>query len=174
MRTNKRCVQLLQEAKRESRCAIPATQADGKALRKRVEHGELCSPHRGLFMENEYWNTLDPAQRTIHQVRALQIQNPRIIFAGPSAVAVYGYEHPWSIHASGIYRADCSRGNQKPTNHALGRIYMPRISERIINGIRVTTPERTLLDCSLMFPFRKVLPIFDSAMAQDSELPEII
>lgn len=69
MRTNKRCVQLLQEAKRESRCAIPATQADGKALRKRVEHGELCSPHRGLFMENEYWNTLDPAQRTIHQVR---------------------------------------------------------------------------------------------------------
>ena len=106
MRTNKRCVQLLQEAKRESRCAIPATQADGKALRKRVEHGELCSPHRGLFMENEYWNTLDPAQRTIHQVRALQLQNPRIIFAGPSAVAVYGYEHPWNIHASGIYRAD--------------------------------------------------------------------
>ena len=174
MRTNKRCVQLLQEAKRESRCAIPATQADGKALRKRVEHGELCSPYRGLFMENEYWNTLDPAQRTIHQVRALQLQNPRIIFAGPSAVAVYGYEHPWSIHASGIYRADCSRGNQIPTNHALGRIYMPRISERIINGIRVTTPERTLLDCSLMFPFRKVLPIFDSAMAQDSELSEKI
>lgn len=100
MRTNKRCVQLLQEAKRESRCAIPATQADGKALRKRVEHGELCSPHRGLFMENEYWNTLDPAQRTIHQVRALQLQNPRIIFAGPSAVAVYGYEHPWNIHAT--------------------------------------------------------------------------
>ena len=45
----------------------------------------------------------------------------------------------------------------------LNRIYINRIPTRKHNGILLTTPARTLLDCAA-FPFPQALPIYDSAL----------
>ncbi|RGX36391.1 hypothetical protein DWV25_03255 [Bifidobacterium longum] len=45
----------------------------------------------------------------------------------------------------------------------LNRIYINRIPTRKHNGILLTTPARTLLDCAV-FPFPQALPIYDSAL----------
>ena len=45
----------------------------------------------------------------------------------------------------------------------LNRIYINRIPTRKHNGILLTTPARTLLDCAA-FPFSQALPIYDSAL----------
>lgn len=134
---------------------------------RRVRSGELVSPHRGLFAERMYWSGLDASQRVLHIIRGLSLLRPTWVFAGPSAAAIHGYEHQWSIHNMGIYIADTVNGASRNASTRINRIYMPSIPMVWVDGVRTTTPERTLLDCGMLLPFRNALPIFDSAFRRD-------
>lgn len=88
--------------------------------------------------------------------------HPQWVFAGLSAACVYGLQHNYSLHDGTVHIASKS-GIGGGDEARLNRIYINRIPTRKHNGILLTTPARTLLDCAA-FPFPQALPIYDSAL----------
>lgn len=163
MKPHRRIIELLGEAQRADRCAIAPNSADHAALLRRAHNGEIANPYRGLFADAGYWSRLDPSQQALHMARTLTLMHPRWVFAGPTAAAIHRFEHPWSIHGPGLYIADDVNGSGMRHNTRLHRVYMPSIPMWKVDGMRVTSAARTLVDCGLLLPFTKALAIFDSA-----------
>lgn len=164
MNEHKEVTNLLDRAEHERRCAVSVI-TDGAiyhALRRRVSIGEVVSPYHGVYVRREYWRNLNPEQRSLHLIRALAMLHPQWVFAGVSAACLYGLEHTFSLHSDDtIYIA--SRGGRSPRDaRNLHRISMKHIPMRQRNGILLTSPERTLIDCARL-PFSTALAIFDSA-----------
>ena len=101
-------------------------------------------------------------QQSLQVIRALSAIHPQWVFAGLSAACVYGLQHNYSLHDGTVHIASKS-GIGGGDEARLNRIYINRIPTRKHNGILLTTPARTLLDCAA-FPFPQALPIYDSAL----------
>lgn len=163
MRRNPRLERLLDESEHERRCAVGLTDADRKALARRVVAGELLSPYRNIYVRRVYWSAMTVTQRTVHVARALAILHPEWIFAGLTAATIHGYDHSFSLH-DGTVTIASSRTSQSHDSQKLHRIRLTDPQVLIVNGLRVTDPVRTLLDCGSAFPFEEALSIYDAAV----------
>ncbi|WP_055426904.1 type IV toxin-antitoxin system AbiEi family antitoxin domain-containing protein [Bifidobacterium aesculapii] len=163
MKMHKGVAALLGEAERERRCAIGEGDAMQHALRRRLKSLELVSPYPNLYARTEYWDLLNAEERSLHTIRALAKKRPQWVFAGLSAVCLYGLDHAYGLHDGTIHIA--SRGGARHRDSKrLRRLYMPGVGQPWnCHGIRVTSPARTLIDCA-KYPFANALAIFDSAL----------
>ena len=166
MKTHHTITDKLAQAQQQRSCAFAANDAEGKALRRRTRGGELVSPHRGLFIDAQYWKTLNGVDKMKHIVRCLSQRHPSWVFAGPTAVAIHGFAHQWSIHSAVYIASSVNAGHGAKGVH---RIFMTDLPAVEIQGIPVTSVARTLVDCGLMLPFASALPIFDSAFRNGHE-----
>ena len=162
MKTHKEVAALLQTAQREQRCAIGDGGKLYTALRRRTKIGEVVSPYPNLFAATSYWKSLNVEQQSMHLIRALAKVHPTWTFAGLSAACVYQYEHSYSLH-NGTVDIVSPKGANCGGASGLNRIYMARCSQYRCQGILVTSPARTLIDCASL-PFDKALAIYDSAL----------
>lgn len=153
---------MLDAAQRERSCAFARSSADQSALSLRVTKGVLVRPFRGLYARRAYWEGLTPIDRTLHMARALSSLHPDWTFAGVTAAAVHGLEHSFRLH-DGTIAIVSPRSSQKGDHGRLVRICATRISPVVVDGLRVTDPMRTLVDCADAHPFSDVLAMFDSA-----------
>lgn len=55
-------------------------------------------PARGLHVPSDYWNGLDPFERSMHMARAMARQHPKWVFVGNIAATAHGFEHSWKLH----------------------------------------------------------------------------
>ncbi|PWG62549.1 type IV toxin-antitoxin system AbiEi family antitoxin domain-containing protein [Bifidobacterium callitrichidarum] len=161
MKTHHIIADKLAQAQQRGSCVFAANIAEGKALRRRVRAGELVSPYRGIFVRADYWDSLNDAERAQHLARCLAARYPSWVFAGPTAAALYGFDHQWSIHRAGLYLA--STDTSRPGANGIRHIFMSEIPLARVQGVQVTSVDRTLVDCALILPFASALPIFDSA-----------
>lgn len=162
MKEHKEVSALLQQAKQERRCCYGTSDAQRRALKRRLHAGELVSPYKNLYADRTLWNTMTREQQSLQVIRALSAIHPQWVFAGLSAACVYGLQHNYSLHDGTVHIASKS-GIGGGDEARLNRIYINRIPTRKHNGILLTTPARTLLDCAV-FPFPQALPIYDSAL----------
>lgn len=162
MRRNLRIERLLDESEHERRCAVGLTDADRRALTRRVAAGELLSPYRNLYARRAYWVAMTVMQRTVHVARSLAMLHPEWIFAGLTAATIHGYDHSYSLH-DGTVTIASPRTSQARDSGKLRRIRMTDPQVLVVDGLRVTDPVRTLLDCGSAFPFEEMLAIFDAA-----------
>lgn len=162
MKEHKEVSALLQQAKQERRCCYGTSDAQRRALKRRLHAGELVSPYKNLYADRTLWNTMTREQQSLQVIRALSAIHPQWVFAGLSAACVYGLQHNYSLHDGTVHIASKS-GIGGGDEARLNRIYINRIPTRKHNGILLTTPARTLLDCAA-FPFPQALPIYDSAL----------
>lgn len=154
---------LLDRAEAERRCAIGRGDTMRHALRRRLRTGELISPYVNLYARSEYWNRLTVEERSLHTIRALAIRRPGWVFAGLSAVCLYGLEHSYDLHDGAIHIAS-RNGPNKRDDKRLRRLYMSHTGLLWqASGILVTPPARTLIDCAT-YPFANALAIYDSAL----------
>lgn len=164
MKRHQDLIALFDCAEREFRCAHPSDRALECALRRRVAAGECLCVFPGLYSRVSYWSDLRPPDRTLHIARALQSCHPKWRFAGLVAATVHGFDHQWSLHNGLITLA--TSGKSRRGEH-LSRIHMSEASgafERM-EGIIVTSPQRTVVDCCRLLPFCNALSIADSALA---------
>lgn len=163
MKEHKGVISLLKQAEAKQRCALSSSSsALYHALRRRVKSCELISPYPTLFARTDYWTQLNAEEQSLHMIRALATLHPQWTFAGLSAACVYGYQHAYSLHDGSVHIAGNS-GITGRDHSKLNRIYMPRIPLWKCQGILVTSPARTLVDCST-FSFSSALAIYDSAL----------
>ncbi|NEG88862.1 CTP synthase [Bifidobacterium aerophilum] len=126
----------------------------------------------------------------------MAIQRPNRIFAGLSAAAMLRLEYGWNLHQDGTvflasptggtsrsYGSICHISMQSPpismvtrTRERTGVVTslvanMPpdvtSYTGTIVDAVRITAPERTLVDCGLRYSFSQALPMFDSALRRD-------
>lgn len=162
MKQHKAVAALLRTAEQERRCAIGDGGAVYRALRRRVRSLEVTSPYPNLFADSQYWDSLNPEERSLHMIRALAKAHPSWTFAGLSAACAYGYQHSYSLHDGSVSIAS-PKGTGHGTAKQLRRIYIHDVARWRSHDIPVTSPSRTLIDCAAL-PFRDALPIYDSAL----------
>ncbi|WP_342590058.1 hypothetical protein [Bifidobacterium colobi] len=153
---------LLRAAEYEKRCAIGDGGRLSDALQRRVHTREIVSPYPNLFASAQYWTSLTPEDQSLHCIRALAQLHPQWVFAGLSATCIYGYQHAYSLHDGSISIASTGGLTHRDFKQ-LRRIYMNTIPSWQCNGIFVTSPARTLIDCATL-PFERAIAIYDSAL----------
>lgn len=149
------------EAAEASGCCLWAKDAaDRRRLARFCERGRLVRVLNGLFASSSTWDTLDPASKTRRIVRSLSDKYEDWIFSHVTAAAMYGlsvgYSYLDKIH---VVATSGSRKNAMVVRHRSGRAH------RMFRGVRLTTPEDTVLDCAAMMPFPDALAVADSAVS---------
>ena len=146
-------------------CLVASDRPEGKRFARAVEVGKLIQPMPRLFVRPEYWEILDPVERTLHCMRSLQVLHPAWAYVGPSAALVYGLEIPedesylWPIRISARWG---SRGRSTPQ---VLRQVVEGDDVVVVDRLRVTSIERTAFDCMREMSFADGLAIMDSALA---------
>ena len=166
---------LLDQTENAQRCAHSSDPLIQKGLYRRYRAGDLARPYPGLFARAEYWNQLNEPEQSLHAARTLSRLHPNWVFAGITAAAAHGFDHPRFLHRQGLTITLPNHGSYRP-HDKLNIIYSPYPRENAVlaNGIHVTNPPRTLLDCGRTLEFIYSLPIFDDAAADGIEEKQIL
>lgn len=164
MKNHQPTQQLIEEALRERRCAVGHDERQRRTLYRRYRAGILTCPYRNVYAPNELWKSLTPNERHMHVARALQQLHPHWGFAALTASTAHGFDSSYELHKP-LRITIVSEFH--PTNHQyrkLERIVIPDAELVRTSDLYVTTPQRTLIDCSQRYPFIEVLPMMNSAM----------
>ena len=143
----------------------PFWDTDIKVVARRVTQGSIVRVHRGLYAVKEYWERLDPLEQVRHIMRSLGRWHEQWVFCGASAAIMHGLE--------------CSYRQSRPIHVAVGKSRRAKNQATIryhaltdsdavvIDGVKVTSIQRTLVDCAAMMPFRYALSPIDAALRQE-------
>ncbi len=175
MRSYPQLDRLLDQAENAQCCAHSNEPLIQKGLHRRYLAGDLVKPYPGLYARAEYWNRLNAAQQSLHTARTLKELHGNWVFAGITAAAAYDFEHQWLLHNQELTITRNTRGSHR-SHSKLNIIYSPFPKDKAVtvNGIPVTNPARTLLDCGQTLEFQYALPIFDSAGAQGISSEQVL
>jgi len=143
-------------------CAVPESPSDGHRLRAALRAGHVASPFPQLYVLPDQWATLDRTAQEHVKIRSLAALHPDWVFSDISAAIVHGLAVTHSLMSS-IHivtgRTAHSRSSRLVTRHAYAGCQTV-----VVDGIRVTTLERSTFDCLRRLSFRTALPIADSAL----------
>ncbi|WP_251856683.1 hypothetical protein [Herbiconiux sp. L3-i23] len=143
---------------------------DDRDLRRQRDAGELIQVRRGSYMPAHEWNELDGEGRHRARVHAVAA-NARIepIFSHFSAAALHGIpvlgSLPVDVHVT-IERGTRRRAQSGIRSHSLG--LEPYEIDRV-DGVLVTSVERTLIDLALTTSFESAVASVDWGLANGFE-----
>jgi hypothetical protein len=156
---------LLNAAEANSRCAVTHDSLLREKLRRRVSCGELLTPESQLFVRASYWECLDQRDKSLHLIRALSQLHPEWIFSYASAALLHhldvSFDLLYKVHIMTFAASHC-----RSTSGVKRHFMHPNLTDEVatIDGIKVTSLQRTVFDCSRYYPFEKSLGIIDSAL----------
>ena len=163
MRTHHALESLFTEAEQMHRCVVLPTAAEAKANSRRLETGEIMRVQRGIYARTNYWNTLDPLERTRHIARALAIQHPDWVFCGPTTAILLGLDCSYRL-AMPICIVAKPGAHYRNTRSLVHYPIAHPEATTTTDGVRITGWLRTLLDCAARQPLRYSLGPLDSAL----------
>ena len=150
---------LLDEAQGKGACLSVHDRALRAALERRVGHG-LVSPRPSLYARKAYWEGLPRRQRELHILRGQAGRHPNWTFCFASAALLHGLPISFGrlkkCHVLGTGTAHSS----------LARRHYVRRRGVVLDGVRVTSFEDTIVDCLLTLGFDEGLVIADAALAR--------
>ena len=156
----------LDEAERRGACLQSYSEAAHKDLEARCKAGQLLGPLPGLYVRKEYWQMLDPAEKALHKMRGLASMRPGWVFCATSAALAYGLPVTYAY-------VDCLEvvGHRSGKMLCAGHVRSRRVPDEEADGIYhdglwMTTPLRTALDCGRSLPFRDAVAIVDAALSK--------
>lgn len=142
----------------------PESEKDKQALRLRSKQSLVVAPYKGFFARREYWEGLNPRERTQHLIRTLSRCHASWIFSHSSAAAIYNLEVAYQILYPLHYQTGISLSSRFSQVIKQHKVNNPVGLTR--DGACVTALEQTVIDCSCYYDFKYALPIADSALHQ--------
>lgn len=163
-KVDERLQKLLLDAESCGSCLAPPTRADARALAYRCEaRGELadvCEPAPGVYARSEYWYGLDAGKKALHIIKGLAGLHGDWVFCRQSAALVWGLPITWS-QIGGTHVANvCLKAGP---DAGLVRHDIKDVEAVELDGIQVTSLERTAFDCLSHLPFCDALAVADAA-----------
>ncbi|WP_424346491.1 DUF559 domain-containing protein [Kocuria sp. CH-021] len=133
-------------------------------IRRRVLDGRLERVHPGYFMDARRYRELSPEQRVLAKQRAFaRAAHVTPVFCLASAAVVHGLglrRVPSRIHTVSPPERGTHHGYTSVVRH---EAVLPASDIEAVEGLRVTTAERTLLDCARLLPFTDAVVLADQA-----------
>lgn len=149
------------EAELNGRCLRPCDPEEGTLLRRRVRGGTFVSPRRGLFSRTTYWESLAPSERILHVMRSVSDARESWGFRQAPAAIAHGLEVP--LVDADMLRVNVMRTRPSGSGGVLVRQDPSHPLEFVMaSEARVTTLDRTLLDCLSELDFPRALAVADS------------
>ncbi|MHA7275517.1 type IV toxin-antitoxin system AbiEi family antitoxin domain-containing protein [Arthrobacter sp. Hz1] len=141
-----------------------------------VQTGDLVRLRRGCYGSGQLWEQQSPKTRALQRIYAHRHSLLRASQSGP----VYSHTSAARVHGLHLWNVDDSIHVTQsfPTSpHGHGpdvRAYCsPLVPEAVSvkKGLRVTSLERTVVDCARILPYRQSLIIADNALYQGGDRP---
>ncbi|TXF36987.1 hypothetical protein E4J93_03825 [Collinsella sp. BA40] len=169
-----------EEAERMGLLLWPESNAELKALSRRVQSGRVVRPWTGMYAREGFWETMDGQERKravcILKTRALMW--PGTVYCGVSAAVLHGL---WVSHAllgqihilSARTRGGGSVGfsgrraaAEDGDADAARTVFRAAVAGQTVEvqGCRATDIVSTLIDCAIRLPLHEALPLFDCAL----------
>ena len=152
------CEQLVNEAAAQGACLFTADAKDRRQLNRMVKRGVLVRPHTALFVDAALWSQLDPNQKSLMMIRGLAKQHPDWVFCDMSAALVHGL---WVSYKDARVIHICGPRSWNKEGIVCHKMNVDSIE---VDGVRVTTLERTVFDCCRLHPVRASLGVADAAL----------
>lgn len=149
-------------------CATGTLGHDDVRLSRAAQRGILVRVKQGVYLPNDIWETLEPAER--HRLRLVIVERlagPGLVFSHQSAAALLGLPvlGRWPDKAHVLReRAAGGRSNTGITRHALGLASAPLCT---VDGLTATAPARTVIDLATTMPFLAAVVAADAALRVD-------
>lgn len=154
---------LLREAEAGYRCAYGVTRAERISLARRCSAGSVIEVEHGYYVRADVHKKLSKRVIAMYLIRAIAKKHPSWTFSSYSAALVYGLQVPQAL-AGTVHFAVVSQKNRRRMRDSAVCHVIDQDKTAIVDGIRVTSIERTLFDCLRATDFRSGLAIADSAL----------
>jgi hypothetical protein len=152
----------MKSAHENGTCFVPQSDSEAHRLRRALLRKDVISPAPQVYALPDLWHQLDPLQRERFRTKALARLHPTWTFADVSAAALHGLSISYGL--LGRVHLACERNRRARNTKDYIRHTMSGIETAIIDGVRVTTLERTVFDCTRRYAFPDALAIADSAL----------
>jgi len=152
----------MQNAHENGTCFVPQSNSEAHRLRRAFLRKDVISPAPQVYALPDLWRQLDPLQRECFRTKALAKLHPTWTFADVSAAVLHGLTVSYGL--LGRVHLACERNSHAHNTKDYIRHVMPGIDTAILDGVRVTTLERTVFDCTRRYAFPDALAIADSAL----------
>lgn len=120
----------------------------------------------GVYASSAWWHGLDDRDRAVQMHRAVtRTARTPPVFCQDSAALLHGWRllreprAPQVLHGHGLG----TRSTDRSAQHHSGRLPDGDVTER--NGVLLTIPERTALDCARFLPLDAAVVVLDQALA---------
>jgi len=139
---------------------------DPRTVARAAGRGDLVRVKRGAYCARTVWESVTETERHRMRVLAVSHSHPGSIFSHRSAAVLLDLpiigSWPSEVHVSAV-RASGGRSEVGVRRHCRG---IESHDWHEINGIRVTTVERTLIDLALVQQFRFAVAPVDHSLKQ--------
>ena len=150
-------------AQQRGRFAVPSSPNERKAFERRVGRGEIVSPHYGMYAFQDYVRSLSARERAAHALRTVAHLHPDWTFCSFTAALAWGLDVPNAL----LLPLSVAVGPNAHKRRMRGHLRCRTVTGDepcTVRGIRVTSLERTLLDCACHGGFRQGLVTCDAAL----------
>ncbi len=154
---------LLDEAEGSRRACMPASRADREKMRRLRATGTVISPARGMYARLGTWQGLGWRDQALWLMRALSLKHPSWVFCEASAAIVHGL----SVSVREGQRLHVATPPRRPAQSTslVCRHRIPaRHNNQRIDGVTVTSLERTAFDCLRRMRLPEGLALADSTL----------
>ena len=153
---------MFRDAERKRLCAIPSDKRANELMRRAVAAGVAVRPARGMYARADRWRALSREQQAVSVLRTMQRLHPAWTFACESAGVMFGLP---------VARADLdevhvatSPVNRKRSAGGVKRHRVEGDAAVFVDGVRVTSFDRTVFDCMRRSSFGQALAVADAAL----------
>lgn len=149
-------------AEARTACVFATDSRRSRAFRRRVAKGEAIEPLRGMFVRAPTWNSLSIDQRYRYVLCTASNEHPGAVFCYESAAFLYGICVPHNSYGT-IKLATSRKKNARSTGFVNYRV-VEGDEPRRVERFKVTSPLRTVFDCTRSMAFEDGLAVADSAL----------
>ena len=144
---------------------VPHTPAQHKVILRRLQTQDLERLAYGVTVRTQWWKQLPYEKRGWCIIRTLAATHPTWILGGAAAAWAYG----WTATLRSLlpFGHMTPSGTHPRTPHGIQHFYCRAVEmkgAKIVSGLRVSDPYRTLFDCGRSLSFQRALPIADAAL----------